>query len=152
MVRKIILCLFCVSLSFANQIQVEALNFYFDENTGRSLLSGNVVVTYGKDVLTSGELVIFNNKDKKPVKYEASKHPKFKITLKDKVYEGSGDKFIYDVAKDTYEISGNAYISEIQSNKKLYGDRIIVDRKMNIYHVKSKDKKPARFIFDLDKK
>ena len=150
--RKLILFLFCINLSFANQIKIQALNFYSDENTGKSVLSGNVVVNHENDVLNSGELVIFSDKNRKPIRYEASKQPRFKITLKGKVYEGSGDKFIYDVAKDTYEINGNAYINEIQSNKKLYGNRIIVDRKANIYRIESKDNKPAHFVFALDKK
>lgn len=150
--RKIILFLFCVNLSFADQIKVEALSFYLDENTGKSILSGNVVVSHGKDVLTSGELTIFTDRDQKPIRYEATKQPKFRIVLKDKIYEGSGDKFIYDALKDIYEIDGNAYINEIRTDKKLYGDRIIVDRRVNIYRVESKTKKPARFVFDLDKK
>ncbi|HDW9269915.1 TPA: organic solvent tolerance protein OstA, partial [Campylobacter jejuni] len=37
-------------------------------------------------------------------------------------------------------------------NQKLFGDKIIVDRKANIYRVESKDQKPARFVFDLKDK
>ncbi len=150
--RNVVLFLLFLSSSFASQIKVQALNFYSDENTGKSVLSGNVVVNHENDVLSSGELVIFSDKNRKPIKYEASQQAKFKITLKGKVYEGSGDRFIYDVLKDTYEINGNAYINEVESNKKLYGNRIIVDRKANVYRVESKDKKPAHFVFDLDKK
>lgn len=150
--REIIVFLLCMSLCFADQIKVEALSFYADENAGKSILSGNVVVSHGGDVLTSGELVIFTDSRQKPIRYEATKQPKFKIVLKDKIYEGSGDKFTYDVLKDIYEIDGNAYINEIQTDKKLYGDRVIVDRRANIYRVESKTKKPARFVFDLDKK
>ncbi len=150
--KKLILCLFCLNLAFANQIKVQALSFYADENTEKSILSGNVIVNHGSDTLSSDELIIFSDKNRKPIKYEANKRAKFKITLKGKVYEGSGDQFIYDALKDTYEINGNAYISEIQSSKKLYGNKIIVDRKANIYRVESKDKKPAHFVFDLDKK
>lgn len=56
------------------------------------------------------------------------------------------------MAKDIYEIDGNAFINELESNQKLYGDRIIVDKRNNVYRVESKDKKPARFIFDLEQK
>jgi len=148
--RKIILFLFFTSMLIAEQIEVRALNFYSDENKGESVLSGNVEIKKGEDVLNSDKLIIYTDKNRKPIRYEAMQNARFKIILKGKTYKGSGDKFIYNVIKDTYEINGNAYINEPQSNQKLFGDRIVVDRKANIYRVESKDKKPARFVFDLE--
>lgn len=150
--RKIILFLICTSISLAAQIEVKALNFYSDENKGESILSGNVEIIKGNDILNAQKLIIYTDKNRKPIRYEAMQDAKFKIILKGKTYKGSGDKFIYNVANDTYEINGNAYINEIGSNQKLYGDRIIVDRRKNVYRVESKDKKPARFVFDLEQK
>ncbi|MCV3463628.1 LptA/OstA family protein, partial [Campylobacter sp. FU_497] len=66
-----------------------------------------------------------------------------------KTYHGSGDEFVYNVAKDTYEINGNAKITEIQTKKELIGDKIIVDRKNMTYRVASKDKKPVKFVFEV---
>lgn len=150
--RKIILFLICTSISLAAQIEVKALNFYSDENKGESILSGNVEIIRGNDILNAQKLIIYTDKNRKPIRYEAMQDAKFKIVLKGKTYKGSGDKFIYSVANDTYEINGNAYINEIGSNQKLYGDRIIVDRRKNVYRVESKNKKPARFVFDLEQK
>ncbi|MDO4674404.1 LptA/OstA family protein [Campylobacter sp.] len=133
----------------ADKIEVKALNFYWDENAGKSVLSGAVVVKRDRDILSSDELVIFMDKSRKPVRYEAQKNAKFNIKLKNKNYKGSGDKFIYIVNEDVYEIVGNAFIHELESGKKLYGDRIIVDRKASVYRVQSKDNKPARFVFEL---
>ncbi|EAI0652486.1 lipopolysaccharide transport periplasmic protein LptA [Campylobacter coli] len=152
MVRKIILFLISASISLASQIEVKALNFYSDENKGESVLSGNVEIIRGDDILTAEKVIIYTDKNRKPTRYEAMQNAKFKIVLKGKTYKGSGDKFIYNVAKDIYEINGNAYINELQSNQKLYGDKIIVDKRNNVYRVESKDKKPARFIFDLEQK
>ncbi|TKX31976.1 LptA/OstA family protein [Campylobacter estrildidarum] len=147
--RKIILLFFCISVSLATKIEVKALNFYSDENKGESILTGNVEVKRGDDILNAEKLIIYTDKNRKPVRYEAMQNASFKISLKGKIYQGKGDKFIYNVTNDVYEINGNAYISELKSNQKLYGDRIIVDKKKNIYQVQSKDKKPARFVFDL---
>ncbi|ECQ4163124.1 organic solvent tolerance protein OstA [Campylobacter jejuni] len=150
--RQIILLLACVSVTWATQIEVKALNFYSDENKGESILSGNVEVIRGDDILNSEKLIIYTDKNRKPIRYEAMQNARFKIVLKGKIYKGSGDKFIYNVIKDTYEINGPAYINELGSNQKLFGDKIIVDRKANIYRVESKDQKPARFVFDLKDK
>lgn len=148
--RLIALLFFCVSFSYTSKIEVQALNFYSDENLGKNILSGNVVVTRDKDILKAGELIIYTNKNYKPIRYEATESPQFEITLKDKLYKGSGNKLSYDVIKDIYEIDGNAFINEIQTNKKLHGDKIIVDKKQNIYRVESKNKKPAHFVFELE--
>ncbi|NHG70646.1 organic solvent tolerance protein OstA [Campylobacter jejuni] len=150
--RQIILLLACVSVTWATQIEVKALNFYSDENKGESILSGNVEVIRGDDILNSEKLIIYTDKNRKPIRYEAMQNARFKIVLKGKTYKGSGDKFIYNAIKDTYEINGHAYINELGSNQKLFGDKIIVDRKANIYRVESKDQKPARFVFDLKDK
>lgn len=149
--RTLVLCLFCLGLACADKIEVSALSFYADENVGKSVLSGDVVVKRDKDVLHSDELVIFTDKNRKPIRYEAQKNAKFSINIKGKTYKGSGDKFIYIVDKDLYRIEGNAFIHEVQSDKKLYGDRIVVDRGANVYRVESRDRKPARFVFELER-
>ena len=149
--RALILFFIYLNIAMADRIEVKALNFYADENAGKSVLSGDVVVKRDKDILSSDELVIFMDKSRKPTRYEAKKNAQFNISLKGKNYKGSGDKFIYIVDKDIYEIMGNAFIHELESDKKLYGDRIIVDRKANVYRVESRDNKPARFIFELEK-
>ena len=149
--RKIIFLLFFSFLNvFASKIEVSALNFYADENLGESILSGDVKIKKDKDILTSEKLIIYTNKNRKPIKYKATQNPQFSIYLKDKLYKGSGDVFVYDVVKDVYEIQGNAFIYEITTNKKLYGEKIIVDRKKNTYQVQSDNKKPTRFTFELE--
>ncbi|MCX2682369.1 organic solvent tolerance protein OstA [Campylobacter sp. MIT 21-1685] len=149
---RIVVFLMCVNLSLATQIEVKALNFYSDENKGESILSGNVKVKRGDDVLHSEKLIIFTDSQRKPIRYEAIQGARFEIVLKGKTYKGSGDKFVYKVADDSYEINGNGYINEMQSNKKLYGEKIIIDRKNGVYKVESTNEKPARFVFDLGQK
>ncbi|MBZ7973386.1 MULTISPECIES: LptA/OstA family protein [Campylobacter] len=150
--RKIILLFFCISISLATKIEVKALNFYSDENKGESILSGDVEVKRGEDILNAGKLIIYTDKNHKPIRYEATQNPKFKINLKGKIYKGEGDKLIYNVIDDTYEIDGNAYINEPINHQKLCGNKIFIDRKKNIYKIQSKDNKPARFVFDLKQK
>ncbi|AJC84549.1 LptA/OstA family protein [Campylobacter peloridis] len=144
----IILCLLKVFTMAAQKIEVHAKDFYLDEKNQISVLSGDVEVKKAKDVLNSQKLVIYM-KNKQPIKYVATKDAKFKIIMNDKIYHGSGDEFVYEVKKDIYEINGNAKIIELQTNKQLFGDKIIVDRKNMTYRVVSKDKKPAKFVFEV---
>ncbi|AJC90549.1 putative lipooligosaccharide transport system, periplasmic component (LptA family) [Campylobacter subantarcticus LMG 24377] len=144
----IFLCLLNLFALGAQKIEVYAKDFYLDEKNETSTLTGDVEVKKGGDILNSQKLVIYM-KNKQPVKYIATHNAKFKISMKDKTYHGSGDEFVYNVAKDTYEINGHAKIIEVQSKKELTGDKIIVDRKNMTYRVLSKDKKPAKFVFEV---
>ncbi|EGK8097008.1 lipopolysaccharide transport periplasmic protein LptA [Campylobacter lari] len=144
----IFLCLLNLFAFSAQKIEVYAKDFYLDEKNETSVLTGDVEVKKGKDILNSQKLVIYM-KNKQPIKYIATKDAKFKIMMKDKTYHGSGDEFVYNVVKDTYEINGNAKITEMQTKKELIGDKIIVDRKNMTYRVVSKDKKPVKFVFEV---
>ncbi|MCW1360859.1 lipopolysaccharide transport periplasmic protein LptA [Campylobacter jejuni] len=136
----------------AAPVEVTAMNFFSDENSGQSILSGNVFIKKEGDVLNSDKVVIYTDKNKKPIRYEATQNARFEVRLKDKSYKGSGDKFIYYVNSDIYEIIGNAYIIELETKRKIFGDKIIVDKKQKIYKVESFNKKPIRFVFDVEEK
>ncbi|KAA6226420.1 MULTISPECIES: lipopolysaccharide transport periplasmic protein LptA [unclassified Campylobacter] len=150
MVKQLVLLIFFSIFAFGDQIEIQADNFYADENTGKSTLSGNVTIKQGSDILSSDKVIIYMDKNRKPLRYEAINNANFSLNLKGKLYKGSGDKFVYNVNQDTYEINGNAFIHEINTDKKLYGEKIVVDRKNNVYSVQSKDKKPARLVFDVE--
>ncbi|AJC86165.1 lipopolysaccharide transport periplasmic protein LptA [Campylobacter sp. RM16704] len=144
----VFLCLINIFALGVQKIEVYAKDFYLDEKNEMSVLTGDVEVKKGKDILNSQKLIIYM-KNKRPIKYIATNNAKFKITMKDKIYYGSGNEFVYNVNKDTYEINGNAKITEEQTNKELFGDKIIIDRKNMTYRVFSKDKNPVKFVFEV---
>ena len=59
---------------------------------------------------------------------------------------------IYEPKTQIYTLKGNAFLHEIDSDKKVFGDEIIVDQLNGIYNVKSKNKEPVKFIFQVDEK
>lgn len=153
MVRLILLLFFApILLCGASQVEISAEHFFANEKKGENILRGNVVVKRDKDLLHASKLVVLTNKKRKATRYTASGNTRFEIMLKDKLYKGSGDELIYDVAKDTYEINGNAVVEEPATNKKVSGDKIIIDRKQEVYSVFSDDEKPAKFVFELEEK
>ena len=153
MVRVKLILFFSLTLVlYAGQIEVSASHFYADEKKGQNVLSGNVIVRHEKDILRSAKLTILTNENRKPTRYIASGKACFDIVLNGKNYKGSGGELVYIVAQDTYEINGNAYIEELESGKKLFGDKIVANRKKNLYSITSKQNQPARFVFDLEEK
>ena len=144
----------CLSLLFAaaQKVEIRANSFYADEKKGEHILNGNVFVKRDKDTLQASKLVVFTDKKRKAKLYHATGNARFEIALKDKFYKGRGDELIYDVIKDAYEISGNAFVEETTSNQRLTGEKIIIDKRQESYTVISDEKKPVKFVFELDEK
>lgn len=136
----------------ASQVEISAEHFFADEKKGENILRGNVIVKRDKDLLRTSKLLVLTNKKRKATKYIASGNTRFEIMLANKLYKGSGDELVYDVGKDTYEINGNAFVEEPATNKKVSGDKIIIDRKQQTYSVLSDEQKPAKFVFELEEK
>ena len=99
------------------------------------------------DTLDANNAKIFFDKNKKPLKYVASGNARFKAELKGKRYDGSSEQITYEPATQIYTLSGNAYLHEIDSDKKLYGSKIIVNQKKGTYSVDGEGGKPIKFIF-----
>lgn len=151
MVRLILLCVLTLC-AFGEQVEVRAAHFYADEKKGENVLSGGVFVKRDKDILRTNKLIITTDKNRKAKFYRALGDARFEIMLKNKLYKGRGDELSYDVANEIYEIKGNAVVEEAQSNQKLVGETIIIDKKQESYTVMSVEQKPVKFTFELDKK
>ncbi|AGZ82023.1 LPS ABC transporter substrate-binding protein LptA [Campylobacter fetus] len=152
--RKVvlILCFFTIGLN-AEQVEVTADNFFADEKSLTSDLKGNVIIKKGSyDTLTSNSVKIYFDAKRQPIKYVATGNAKFKAVLNKKNYNGSGDILIYEPLKKTYTLSGDAYLHEEQTDKKVYGDEIVVNQGNGTYKVSSKDKKPVKLIFQVEDK
>lgn len=139
---------------YATEVEVTADNFFANEKTFISDLTGNVVVKKGDyDTLTANKVKIYFDKDKKPIKYVATSNAKFKAKIDKTNYDGSGDELVYEPLKHLYILTGNAYLHELQTDKKIYGDVITVNQLDGTYSVLSKDgKKPVKLIFQIEDK
>lgn len=149
--KIIIFCLACVLN--AEQVEISADSFFADEKSLVSDLKGNVVVKKGNyDKLQSDKVRIYFDKHKKPIKYQASGNARFQAFVNEKRYSGSGDEIFYEPNTQTYTLSGNANIQEVDSDKKVYGDKIVINQKTGTYSVDSKDNKPVKLIFQIEDK
>lgn len=157
MVLQIVKSFIAVALFYgvvsANQVEVSADSFYADEKVGLGELVGNVLIKKGKsDTLTANRVKIYFDKNRKPQKYEAISDAKFSILLDGKKYNGSGNLLTYEPKGQIYTLKGSAFLHEVDSDKKIFGDEIIVNQLKGVYSVKSKDKKPVKFIFQVEDK
>ena len=91
-------------------MEVTADEFYADEGKQISEFKGNVNIKKGKDTLTANLAVIYFDKKRNPLKYVASGNAKFRVFIKNKTYDGSGNELVYEPAQNLYTINGSAAV------------------------------------------
>ena len=141
-----------ILMAKSQNIEITSNHFEADEAKLISKFSGNVKVVKGYDTITSDNLVINFDKNKNPVKYTAIGKAKFKLILNKKHYNGYANKIIYNPIKKYYRFIGNAFLQDIDTHKKIYGDDIMIDQLNGKYEVKSSGNRPVKFIFKVDEK
>lgn len=149
-IKKIIFLILPIFL-FAENIEITSKNFEADEKKLISIFTGSVHIKKGKDKINSQKLIIYFDKNKKPIKYEAINSVTFKITLdNNKTYEGKAQKIIYIPKKLRYIFQKDVYILQKPDMRKIYGEKVIVDRRTGQANVQGNENKPVKFIFKID--
>lgn len=143
-----------INILFAQKLIIDAKKFEANDEKSISIFTGNVKMQKSFDILEADKLeVYFNKKSSKKrevLKYIATGNVSFKVDANGKIYEGSGDKIIYEPKNKKYFVTGNGVLKESNDDKKLFGDKIIIDLENGEAKVSGKENKPVRFIIDLE--
>lgn len=155
--KILMILLLGISFLFAEKLIIDAKHFEAFDEKGYSLFTGNVKMTKGQDKLDSDKLEVYLSKKdptkkREPLKYIATGNVSFEIVSNNKMYEGKGNKVIYDPKKLKYTIIGNGYLKEKIEDKTLYGEKIFVNQATGEAKVKGTEDKPVRFILNIDNK
>lgn len=148
-----LLWLWALSLG-AQQIEVTAQEFMADEEKGLSRFEGNVKVKKGSDRLEAENLVIYFDKKKQPLRFEATGGVNFQLSASagKKRYEGKADSAFYDAKKQEYRLVGHALIEEKGDRQKIEGGEISFSQKSGSAKVVGQEGKPVKFIFSTKEK
>lgn len=146
-----IFILFC-ALTFlqAAEVHVSADKFFADENKKISIFNGNVKVVKEKDTLSAQKVTIDFDDKKQPIRYIATGDAKVNMQVNGKKYYGQAEKMTYEPSKSLYIFEKKAFLHDIESDKKVYGDYIRVDQISGHYEVDGKGKNPVKFIFKVE--
>lgn len=151
--KKFLILLICVNLLNAQTIEVKAKKFFADEKELYSDLNGSVMIKKGDfDRLWAENARIYFNEKKEPKKYIAKGDAKFEVLINGKHYEGRADVLSFIPGEQLYIMSGNAYLHEVESDKKIFGEIIEVNQENGTYEVKSQDEQPVKMIFQIKEK
>lgn len=143
-----------------NQLVIDAEQFEAFDRKGLSTFTGNVKMVRYKDKLNSDKLEVYiipkkkgEEKQKRVVlKYVATGNVSFEVYTKDKHYLGKGTKVIYKPKELEYEIIGKGSIKELNDDKTLFGERIILNQSTGEAKVSGAKNKPVRFIMEIESK
>ncbi len=150
--RIFLLYLFALSLFAAQEIEIKAKRFEADEKQLVTRFFGNVELTRGNDVINSDKAFVYFNKAKKPIKFDAVGNVTFKITHEGKKYEGRCGELIYMPLKKEYILIGDVYVHQMPDDRKIYGEKIVLDLIGGNLQVEGEEKKPVKIIFSIEEK
>lgn len=152
-----LLLLCCASAEKApNAISVRADYIITDQKAGKSIISGNVHITNATDSLSSDEVTLFFDlQTRRALRYEAKGAVDFSLQTEDgRKLHGKANQAIFIVATETYELHGNASVSEVGKTNSVEGETIIVNRKNGFANIagnkESEGRRPARMIFEIE--
>ncbi|MDR0579803.1 MAG: lipopolysaccharide transport periplasmic protein LptA [Campylobacteraceae bacterium] len=148
--KKLVFILFLALFVRAEEVEVKAKNVYADETNRFVEFTGNATVIKGKDKLDAQKITVHIDEKGQPLKYVALGDVKVKISLNKKQYNASGNALTYDAKNQKYILEGNAFLSEVDTDRKIYGERIEADQINGTYIVNGKELKPAKFIFQIE--
>ena len=152
-----LLFLCCASAEKApNAISVKADYIITDQKAGKSIISGNVHITNATDSLNSDEVTLFFDlQTRRALRYEARGAVDFSLQTEDgRKLRGKANQAIFIVATETYELHGNASVSEVGKTNSVEGETIIVNRKNGFANIagnkENEGRRPARMIFEIE--
>ncbi|MBV4367055.1 lipopolysaccharide ABC transporter substrate-binding protein LptA [Erwinia sp. BNK-24-b] len=118
-------------------VNVDSENQALDMQGNVATFTGNVIVTQGSIKITADKVVVTRpNGDSNKTIVDAWGNPATFYQMQDngKPVKGHAQKMHYELAKDFVELTGNAYLEQLDSNVK--GDRItylVKEQKMQAY-------------------
>lgn len=148
----LMLCGCIASTLMAAEVQVTADKFFADEKKKISIFEGNVTVIKEGDKLTAKKITIDFDDKKQPIRYVATGDAKANMIMNGKKYYGEAEKMTYEPNLSLYTFEKKAFLHEIDTDKKVYGDFIRVDQISGHYDVDGRGSAPVKFIFKVEDK
>jgi lipopolysaccharide export system protein LptA len=153
LLRLIISSILLLSQLFAideNEIRIEANIFEANEKDRLSIFSGDVKILKGRDEINSSTVRIHFDENNQPEKYEFLESVSFKIHLKDKsTYQGKAEKVYLFPADEKYIFSDDVEITELETARKIEGNKVSLDGLSGSARIIGDNKKPVIMSFKI---
>lgn len=141
------------TLTYAEELQVISDNFKGDQQKGVSVFTGHVKVTKGFDELNASKVIIYTDKDRKPIKYFAEGDVTFFIvTEMNEKYRGKSQTAIYYPDVSEYQFFQKVDLIRLDDYRRVKGDKVIVNTIVGNASAESTNNEPVIMTFTLQDK
>jgi lipopolysaccharide export system protein LptA len=157
---RILIILFFIFISLNSKemdVDIQADSFLANKQKNLVVFTGNVSMVRGEDTLVCQKLTVHTKTDPDTnatiaKQYIAIGNVSLTIKRPDTLLIGNGDKVNYDIDKQIYIITGNAYLEDKNGSKTLRGEKIYIDEKTGNTKIDGKKNKPVKFKFKMKSK
>ena len=138
----------------AEQVKITADAFEGNEKKGITIFSGNVKIKKNRDELNASKVTVFTDKERSPYRYEAEGDVSFYIDLPDNnaTYKGDAGKVVYLPLKQEYQFYTNVHLYQLGTNRKVFGDKVMLNAIDGNAKALGKEKTPVIMIFNVKEK
>jgi len=148
--KSIIMLIFFVSFIFSEILHITSKKFFYNSNELKSVFIGDVNATKGKDNILADRMIIYFNKNKKPIKYVAEGNVRFFLILdNNESLKGKCSKLTYNFLNENIILEGNVFVRKIETNESVSGDKLVINRKTKDIEVIG-NKKPVNIILKVE--
>ena len=118
------------------------------------MFSGNVKIKKENDELNASKVTVFTDKERSPYRYEAEGDVSFYIDLPDNnaTYKGDAGKVVYLPLKQEYQFYTNVHLYQLGTNRKVFGDKVMLNAVDGNAKALGKEKTPVIMIFNVKEK
>jgi len=137
---------------YAEQVKITADSFEGNEKKGITVFKGQVQIKKGNDELNASIVTVYTDKERKPLKYKAKGKVSFYIDLPDNnaTYKGDAGEVIYLPLKKKYQFKKNVHLYQIGTDRKIFGEEVMLNANDGNAKAIGKKKKPVIMIFNID--
>lgn len=137
---------------FAEKVKITSTSMEAEELKKEVHFIGDAKIIKGGDWLHADRVIVYFGDNNETSRYEAIGSVSFEFKKDEKHFKGSADKVIYDMVKSLYVLKGKAVIDDVVKKRHVDGDEIMLDMSTGSVDVQGSNKKPVKFIFDMEDK
>lgn len=145
-----ILLFFALFFHAQQQVEIVAKTFSTDEKLGRTVFTGNVVITRGADIIKADQITVFSTPLREVSRFEAIGNTYFDITTDDNhSFRGEAQELVYLPMEGLYTLKGAAVVEDLTQKRKLSGENIVLNELTKMANVTGGPSEPVKIIFTL---
>ena len=142
--------LFFSTITYAEKVEITSDDMYAQNIQKEVHFNGNVKIKQLENWIHADKVIVYFNENNETNKYEALGKVKFEFKDSKNQYKGKSDTLVYLPIKSKYILTGKSEIDDIENKRHINGDKITLDMISGDAKVVGNNKKPVKFIFDME--